>query len=147
MSLPRWIYVVGLIGLAPFLAGPGWLAFRHGALPLDLDLDRAWLLYVAIVASFMAGTFWGFALPAADGLGGKVGMGISVLLMLLAWGSTLLAFRAALFALIGVYLLLLLADFWRERVLDTIPGYFMLRTVLTVGVLLALSWRILLGHA
>jgi hypothetical protein len=44
----------------------------------------------------------------------------------------------------GVFLLLLLADFWRERTLDTIPGYFMLRTSLTVGVLIAIGWRLLL---
>ena len=40
-----------------------------------------------------------------------------------------------------VFLLLLAADFWRERVLDTLGGYFRLRSTLTVGVLIAIAWR------
>ena len=44
-----------------------------------------------------------------------------------------------------VFLLLLLADFWRERTLDTLPGYFMLRATLTVGAIGTITWRILLG--
>jgi hypothetical protein len=40
-----------------------------------------------------------------------------------------------------VFLLLLAADFWRERVLDTVGGYFALRSTLTAGVLIALAWR------
>ena len=59
--------------------------------------------------------------------------------------ATLLPFGPSL-ALLGlVFLLLLAADFWRERVLDTLDGYFRLRTTLTLGVLAAVVWRFTLS--
>ena len=49
-----------------------------------------------------------------------------------------------LYALALVFLLQLLADFWRERTLDTIPGYFRLRVLLTVGAIGAIAWRLVI---
>jgi hypothetical protein len=37
------------------------------------------------------------------------------------------------------------AEIWRERALDTIPGYFRLRAQLTAGALVALAWRLALA--
>lgn len=144
MGLPWVVLVVAYMGLIPFLLGPAWLHFSPDTMPPWLD--AAWLKYVAMIASFMAGTFWGFALPAAMGLAGMMGLGISLVLMFAAWGALLLPFQISLWALAAVYLLLLLADYWRERTLDTIEGYFLLRTVLTVGVLIAIAWRLMLGE-
>lgn len=139
MNLPPSVLLLGYSGLIPFLIGPLWLTLSPGSAPQWLDI--AWLNYVALIASFMAGTFWGFALPASQGVAGLIGLLISVVLMLMAWVATLLSFAPSL-ALLGlVFLLLLAADFWRERVLDTIGGYFRLRTTLTLGVLVALIWR------
>jgi hypothetical protein len=139
MHLPPAVQLLGYAGLIPFLIGPLWLTLSPASAPQWLDL--AWLNYVALIASFMAGTFWGFALPASQGAAGLLGLLMSVLLMLMAWVATLLPFAASL-ALLGlVFLLLLAADFWRERVLDTIGGYFRLRTTLTLGVLVAMVWR------
>lgn len=143
MGLPWMILAGAYLGLIPFLIGPAWVQFSPETMPAGLD--AAWLSYVAMIAGFMAGTFWGFALPAAMGLAGMLGLVISVVLMFAAWASLLLPFEQSLWALAAVYLLLLLADYWRERTLDTIEGYFLLRSVLTVGVLLAIVWRLLLG--
>ena len=142
MKLPRLVLLFGYAGLLPFLIGPAWLTLAPGTAPLWLDV--VWHGYVAMIASFMAGSFWGFALPAVEGTAGKQGLAISVVLMLLAWLALTLPFRMSLSLLAGVFLLLLLADLWRERTLDTIGGYFALRTTLTLGVLIAIAWRLLL---
>ncbi len=139
MNLPPVVLALGYSGLLPFFLGPAWLMLSPGTAPQWLD--AAWMSYVAMIASFMAGTFWGFALPASQGPAGQVGLLISIVLMLMAWVATLLSFGPALALLAVVFLLLLAADFWRERVLDTIGGYFRLRTSLTLGVLLAMAWR------
>lgn len=142
MKLPPLVLLFGYSGLLPFLVGPAWLTFAPESAPAWLD--KAWHGYVAMIASFMAGTFWGFALPAVEGTAGRTGLAIASALMLLAWVALGLGMHASLLMFGGVFLLLLLADFWRERTLDTIGGYFMLRTTLTVGVLVAIAWRLAL---
>lgn len=139
MNLPKIVLALGYAGLIPFLIGPAWLTLSPQTAPPWLD--HVWLTWVALIAAFMSGTFWGFALPAVQGTAGLLGIAMSVALVLLAWGATALSFTYALVGLALVFLLLLLADFWRERVLDTIGGYFKLRSTLTVGVLIALAWR------
>lgn len=143
MRLPWVISVLGYAGLLPFLAAPLWIALSPDTVPGWLD--RGWWMYVALIAVFLAGTFWGFALPAAMGFAGMLGILIASALMLLAWVALMLPFQTSLYLLLLVFLLLLLADFWRERTLDTIPGYFMMRTVLTAGVMVAICWRLALG--
>ena len=139
MKLPPFVLLLGYSGLLPFLVGPAWLTFSPDTAPQWLDF--VWHGYVAMIASFMAGTFWGFALPAIEGPAGKAGLAISVVLMLLAWVALALPFGLSLIMLAGVFGLLLVADLWRERTLDTIGGYFALRTTLTVGVVIAIVWR------
>lgn len=143
MRLSPLVLALGYAGLIPFLAGPLWLTLAPDAAPHWLD--SAWWAYVTLIAAFLCGTFWGFALPAAAGPAGMGAMLIATVLLLAIWGAMLLPFHDSLWALAVVFLLLLLADFWRERTLDTIPGYFMLRSVLTVGVLIAVAWRLGLG--
>lgn len=133
---------LGLSGLLPFIAGPLWLTLSPATAPAWLD--TAWWHYVAMIASFMAGTFWGFAVPLSVGTAGFLGLMISVALMLLSWAAMALPIRSSLLLLGAVFLLLLLADYWRDRALDSIEGYFRLRALLTVGVVLAISWRLLL---
>lgn len=133
---------MGLSGLLPFIAGPLWLTVSPETAPAWLDV--MWRYYVAMIASFMAGTFWGFAVPLSRGSAGLLGVAISVLLMLMSWAALALGFHASLLLLGAVFLLLLLADYWRDRALDSIEGYFRLRAILTAGVLIAISWRLLL---
>lgn len=133
---------LGLSGLLPFLIGPLWLTFSPATAPTWLD--AAWHQYLAMIASFMAGTFWGFALPLSGGTAGLLGLLISACLMLLSWAAMALPFEQSLLMLGAVLLLLLLADVWRDRVLDSIEGYFRLRALLTVGVLVCIIWRLLL---
>ncbi len=143
MRLPAIVVVLGYAGLIPFLLGPAWLTFAPDAAPAWLD--RAWAGYVTLLAAFLAGTFWGFALPAAQGPTGILGMFIASALMLLTWVAMLLDPALQLVMLVLVFLLQLLADFWRERTLDTLPGYFRLRLTLTIGAIAALGWRLALG--
>ena len=142
MQLPRLVLMLGYAGLIPFLAGPAWLTFSPQTAPLALD--QAWLLYGAMIASFMAGTFWGLALVVIENPAGMLGIIMSGLLMLLAWASAMLPFSLALWALAGVFVLLGFAELWRERMLDPMSSYLKLRLVLTTGVLIALGWRMLL---
>jgi hypothetical protein len=140
MRLPSWLVALSFAGLIPFLAGP--VCVFAGWEPAALDVDLLWRSYVALIAVFLAGTFWGFALIAVNGPAGAAGVLIASLLVLLSWGASLLSFRESLAAFAVVYLLLLLADFWRERALDTIPGYFRLRAVLTGGALISIVLRL-----
>lgn len=140
MRLPLLVSLFGYAGLIPFFLGPAWLAFSPETLP-DW-IDAVWLSYCAMIASFMAGSLWGFALPACEGAAGKAGLLIAMALMLLAWFAAALPFRPALAVLAITFLLLLAADFWRERVLGTVGGYFALRATLTAGVLVSMGWRL-----
>lgn len=143
MRIPWLITALGYAGLLPFLAGPLWQMLAPDSAPAWLD--KAWWMYIALVAVFLAGTFWGFALPAVEGPAGMLGVLIASALMWVSWVALMLPFAQSLYVLILNFLLLLAADFWRERTLDTIPGYFALRTTLTVGVMAAIGWRLMLG--
>ncbi|WP_051362370.1 DUF3429 domain-containing protein [Solimonas soli] len=143
MNLPRLLFALGYAGLLPFIAGPLWLTLSPQSAPVWLD--QAWLLYAALIAAFMSGTFWGLALIVAENPAGLFGLVASALLMLLSWGAVMLPFSLALPALAGVFILLALAELWRERVLDPMSSYFRLRVVLTLGVLVCITWRHWLG--
>ena len=143
MKLPPLVFALGYAGLIPFLVGPAWLSFAPQSAPPWLD--HLWLLYAAMIASFMAGTFWGMSLLVAEGPNGMLGMALSALLFMLAWGALALPFRPSLFALAGVFVLLVAAEVWRERTIDPLSGYFTLRATLTIGVLLTIAWRVMLG--
>ncbi len=141
--LPALVYLLGYAGLLPFIAGPLWWTLLPDSVPPWLD--GVWLRYAAMIASFMAGTLWGLALPTAEGPNGLIGMALSTVLMLLAWLAASLPFTPAIVALAAVFVLLVAAEVWRERVLDPLSGYFSLRLSLTLGVLVCLVWRGLLA--
>ena len=143
MKLPPLVFALGFAGLLPCFVGPLWLSLAPQSAPIWLD--HLWLLWIALVASFMAGTFWGFSAPAAQGRDGMIGLLAASALMLLTWASTALPFKAAVAALAAVFALQLAAEIWRERALDTIPGYFRLRALLTAGAVAALLWRLALA--
>ena len=145
MRLPLTVKLLGYAGLIPFVLGPGWMQFAPDTVPAWLD--SAWVAYVALLAAFLAGTFWGFALSAIEGPAGVLGVFIASALLLLAWAAMLLPSPFDLYALAAVYAALLLADFWRERTLDTLPGYFGLRATLTAGAIAAIAWRVALATA
>lgn len=142
MRLPLIVVLLGYAGLVPFVLGPLWLTLDPAGAPMWLD--RAWTNYVTLLAAFLAGTFWGFALPAIEGPNGILGVFIASLLLLLTWVTMVLAPAYQLYLLALVLLMQLLADYWRERTLDTIPGYFRLRATLTVGAIASIAWRLAL---
>lgn len=141
MRLPLIVTLMGYVGLIPFLIGPLWLSASPATAPAWLD--RVWLHYVTLIAAFLAGTFWGFALPAIQGPAGIAGLLIASFFLGVTWlAMSLPALQLHLLAV--VFLLLLIGDFWRERTLDTLPGYFKLRATLTVGAIGSIAWRLLL---
>lgn len=142
MRLPRLLYVLGYAGLLPFLAGPLWLTVSPQTAPVWLD--HAWLLYAAMIASFMAGSFWGLALVVIENPAGLLGSIFSAVMMVTAWIALLLPFTQTLYLLALVFLLQVIGEFWRERVLDPMSSYLYLRITLTVGVFAAMVWRIVL---
>jgi hypothetical protein len=142
MRLPLIVILLGYAGLVPFVVGPLWQTVSPATAPEWLD--AAWAGYVTLLAAFLAGTFWGFALPAIEGPNGIVGMFIASALLLLTWVTMVLASVWQLYLLALVFLLQLLADYWRERTLDTIPGYFKLRATLTVGAIASIAWFLML---
>lgn len=89
----------------------------------------------------------GLALLASEGPEGKFGLVIATVLAGFAWAAMVLPFHDELYALIFVFLAQLLAEFWRERVLDPMSGYFVMRITLTLGVLVAIIWRLMLRPA
>ncbi|SER13772.1 Protein of unknown function [Solimonas aquatica] len=142
MRLPRLLYLLGYAGLLPFMAAPLWLTLSPQTAPVWLD--RAWLSYAAMIAAFMAGSFWGLALVVIENPAGMLGTVFSALMMLTAWISLLLPFPEDLYLLALVFLLLAVGEYWRERTLDPMSSYLYLRITLTVGVLIAMIWRIAL---
>ena len=141
--LPRFVLLLSYTGLIPFLIGPAWMTLAPASVPPWLD--HVWVAYVAMIAAFMAGTFWGFAMPASEGPAGQIGIVIATVLMLATWGASTLPLRGALIGLALVFALQLLADFWRERTLGEVEGYFRLRAILTVGACVSIAWRWMLG--
>lgn len=142
MRLPPLLYLLGYAGLLPFFAAPLWLTVSPQTAPGWLD--QAWLSYAAMIASFMAGSFWGLALVVIENPAGLLGSVFSAVLMFAAWIALLLPFHQTLYLLALVFLLLAIGEWWRERTLDPMSSYLYLRISLTVGVLLAMLWRILL---
>lgn len=145
MKLPPLVFALGYIGLLPFLADPLWLSLAPGSAPPWLD--SLWQIYAAMIACFMAGSFWGMAMVVIEGPAGKLGAALSALPVALAWACLLLPFRESMLGLGGVFLLLVLAEIWRERTIDPLSGYFTLRASLTAGVVISIAWRLLLQPA
>ena len=143
MRLPRLVILLGYLGMVPFVLGPAWLTVAPASAPGWLD--QAWVDYITLLAAFLAGTFWGFALPAIEGPSGILGMFIASGLMVLTWITMIVTPAYELYLLATVFLLQLLADYWRERTLDTIPGYFRLRANLTAGAIVMIAWRLALA--
>lgn len=141
MRLPPLAFWLGCSGLIPFLLGPAWHQFAASSVPPWLD--GMWFSYAAMIAAFMAGSFWGFSLPVAQGTTGFIGLVVSISLFLLAWAATALTLRHSLITLAVVFALLLIAEIWHERAHDTVEGYFRLRLTLTIGVLTAIAWRLM----
>jgi hypothetical protein len=138
-SLSPLAFWLGLSGLLPFIAGPLWLSVSPATAPTWLD--ELWRDYLAMIASFMAGTLWGFAMPRTRDGAGLAGLIAAVSLMLLSWAALALPLHPSLLLLGAVYLLLLLTDLLRERGQGSIRGYLRLRTILTAGVLTCTAWR------
>lgn len=142
MRLPLVVTVLGYAGLVPFFLAPAWLATEPAT--FAAGGEDLWLEWCTLLAAFLAGTLWGFALPALQGPAGKAATVVASLLMLLTLGTTALDTVTRLYALGAIYALLLGAEVWRERTLDTLPGYFRLRATLTVGAVVAIGWRLAL---
>jgi len=141
MQTSRLAMIIGIAGLLLFAAGPAWMTLAPGSTPAPLPL--AWMVYAAMVGSFMAGTLWGFALPAIDGPERHLALLTAALLMAMSWAALLVPTRWGLALLAAVFVLAFAADAWREHSSGGVDGYLRLRGILTLGALACLLWRAL----
>lgn len=130
------------------LAYAGWLPFFAGALANwwpSLPFATLWqvllLPYAALIASFMAGSHWGFAVAARPLPQHELFIAIGF--MLFSWPLLLLPESLALPALWLIFAGLLTTEPRLRRLGLISTAYFQLRVRLTIGVLLALAAALL----
>ncbi len=133
--------VLTYAGALPFAACA--LALWSGVRPRGLDPVAALQVYSLTIATFMAGTLWGYVVPAARGRQAAVLLVGSTLLALAVAGAALLSAPRLTLGVDGVaFVLLLAADFWAGRQGWIAPDYLTLRLRVTaiVAVFLGIAW-------
>lgn len=133
--IPTAPLVLGLAGLIPPLAGAAAVCFNLGH--FGLVAREATLLYAALIASFLGGTWWSFASWVQRPSWGL--LIASVVPSLAAWAMLLsLSALDAGTAMAGLILVSLLVD-WRLQRLGLAPPWWMtLRVPLSVTLAVAL---------
>ncbi len=129
----RWL---GIAGLVPFFLGAGLLLAPPGGLPLEKVLG-ATLVYGVAILSFLGGVAWGAAMVRGERTLGPYLM--AVLPSLVGWGTLLFVFPLQQpFVLALAFGLLWLVDRHHVAMGRFPQPYYMLRTVLTIGVVISL---------
>jgi hypothetical protein len=143
LRIPAAPFILGLLGLIPFLWGALTLLSpelaRWGAATLGPRFvgPHVQLFYGAVILAFMSGVLWGFA-TRAQGTAAATGYALSVVPALWAFFMTGGGPVSAAINLMAGFAGLLALDwhFWR---LDLAPAWWMrLRVLLTAVVLLSL---------
>lgn len=139
IRIPKSALLPGLLGLIPF-----YLLALSSLLSLGLPPVIALLglvTYGAVILSFVGAIWWGVAVNAPTGPGRSALFIWSVVPALIGWLATLTAPDISVLLLSGGFLLQWILDavLHRKRP-DLFAGWvFMLRSILTAGVLSALS--------
>lgn len=125
---PPLVLMGGLAGLVPFVGS---------AIALQAGWSDAWpfLAYSVIILSFLAGVNWWYGLQQKQ----MPSVAVGLMLPALAWLVLFLSDHLTVLAL-GVGFLLLWA--WEMLIMRRVytRGYALLRTVLTLGVLVTHLW-------
>ncbi|TAM12810.1 MAG: DUF3429 family protein [Nevskiaceae bacterium] len=143
-KFPPLVFILGYLGLVPFVIDPLWLSVAPATVPAWLD--AAWQVYAIAIAAFMAGSFWGMGLFVAASTNGRIGLLLAATQALLAALTIVVPREWRLAWLAVVFVLLALSELWREHTFDPESGYLRLRLGLTFGVLVCLGWRAALGN-
>lgn len=143
-KLSPLVFILGYLGLVPFIVAPAWMSISPATVPAWLD--PAWLTYAIAIAAFMAGSFWGMGLFVVESPSGQLGLLLAATQAALAALTVLVPPPWTLAWLALVFTLLAVSELWREHSFDPHSGYLRLRLGLTLGVLICLGWRAALGN-
>ncbi|MGM0825168.1 MAG: DUF3429 domain-containing protein [Pseudomonadota bacterium] len=131
MSDRRTAWVLGLAGLAPFVLTLGLVWW--GPISWQGMAVKAFMAYSAVILSFLGGTHWGAALQRAEP-GQRRRLMIAMLPSLVAWPALLLPALWGLVILGLGFVFMWAYDLGRH---GWPRWYWLLRSVLTAGVVLA----------
>jgi hypothetical protein len=142
MTVPPPAWALGLGGLIPFAVSAGVFGFGEARLagPALLSL----VTYSAAILSFLGGARWGAEIMRTDRPDTFTMVG-SVLPALVAWGLLAAPFATPAWQLSGFILAFLVCWLWDVRSGGLPPWYEKLRTLLTLGAVVALG--VALEHA
>jgi hypothetical protein len=144
--IPLPAFVLGWLGVIPFAAF-ALLAATGGVLPHGAARS-GFVLYGAIILSFMGGAQWGLSMVTTRGEPSSMGprLAISVLPALAAFGLWFLPATQALLGLAAVFVALLLYNMAAARVGAAPAWYPALRIQLTSAVVVCLLLASLIGN-
>ena len=130
--IPTWPALLGYAGVLPFAGLALVFALTHG--PMQELALRAFLVYGAVILSFLGGIRWGAAARAAQPRGGE--FVLAVLPSLWAWACLLAESQmVAAWGLMAGFGLMGFAD-WMRPAPGTAPWLVSLRLRLTAAVVL-----------
>lgn len=138
MTRHRTAWGLGLSGLIPFIACLVIVFF--GPTAWQVTAVYAFLYYAAVILSFLGGAHWGAVLQRADQarLPGDIRrLALAMLPSLIAWPALMLSPVVAIWVLMIGFVLVWLYDLSREGRSGWPKWYLLLRSVLTVVVVLA----------
>lgn len=145
MRMPKAALFPGLLGLIPFYV-LALSSFASLGLPPVIAL-LGMVTYGAVILSFVGAIWWGVAIHAPSGTP-RTGLFVwSVVPALIGWFATLTAPDLGVLMLAAGFLIQWVLDAFLSKKHPTLfpPWVFMLRSILTAGVLsaLSLSWWLL----
>lgn len=145
MRMPKAALLPGLLGLIPFYVLALSSVASLGLPPVIALLGM--VTYGAVILSFVGAIWWGVAIHAPAGAP-RTGLFIwSVIPALIGWFATLTAPDLGVLLLSAGFLIQWVLDAFLSKKHPTLfpPWVFMLRSILTAGVLsaLSLSWWLL----
>lgn len=137
-NYPRF-YVLIYAGLIPFLACWGLLALGVQEIPFFGTVQHIFSLYMLVIASFMAGTYWGQGLTQYEtGLSIPVFLLSNIVTIGLWLGYLLLSFLGFLFAGLCAFLFYLWLDFKFYQSGEGKRSYLLIRAIVTVIVCISI---------
>jgi hypothetical protein len=142
ITIPAPAWVLGLSGLIPFFVAAG--AYAFGPPRLAGPALLALVTYAAAILSFLGGARWGAEILRTN-CPGWLTLAGSVLPSLVAWGLLAAPFATPQWQLSGFLAAFLAAWLWDVRSVHLPPWYERLRTMLTLGAVVALG--VALEHA
>lgn len=140
----RTAWGLGMSGLVPFIAC--LLVAFLGPTVWQISAVYAFLYYSAVILSFLGGAHWGAVLQRADGertKGDARRLALAMLPSLIAWPALMLNPVVGVWVLMIGFVLIWIYDLSREGRFGWPAWYLLLRSVLTVVVVIAHAGMVL----